>query len=170
MFGASHCAHFVARSKILGLPQFLMGTSPGTMACTQSTEQAMPLPSPQSYCSLTLSFLLLRKSTIFFQKVLQFLSKSFFHTLLIACMMKAFIIIIIIIFFFEWIFSFWWQKSGGANDTTNFLNNNNNGTESPHYDSVQMFFWSHHIWTIGSNVPTCHHNRGGILTFFYFPL
>jgi len=32
----------------------------------------------------SLPFLLPRKSTIFFQKVLQFLSKSFFHTLLIA--------------------------------------------------------------------------------------
>lgn len=75
-------------------------------------------------------------------------------------MMKAFIliIIVIVIFFFEWIFAFWWQKNGGANDTTDFLNNNNNnGPNSPQYDSVEMFFWSHHIWTIGSNVPMFQH-------------
>jgi hypothetical protein len=116
-----------------------------------------------------------RKSTTFFQKALQFLLMSFLYTLLIAtieCEQRMYdegfiIIIIIIIFFSEWFFSFWWQKSGGANDTTNFLNNNNNnGPKSPYYDNVEMFFWSHHIWTLRSNIPTCHHNRGGILTFF----
>jgi hypothetical protein len=154
------------------------------MACTQSTEQAMDLPPPSpSYCSLTLSFFVAEKINHIFPKSFAIFVKELFsypshcnHRMQNnACMMKAFIIIIIIIiFFFERIFAFWWQKSGGANDTTNFLsnnnNNNNNGPKSPHYDNVEMFFLSHHIWTIGSNVPTCHHNRGRILAFFYFPL
>jgi hypothetical protein len=108
MFGASHCAHFVACSKIWACPNSSWAPHQAQWPVHRAHNKLWPPPPSQSYCSLNLSFLLPRKSTTFFQKALQFLLMSFLYTLLIATIEceqrmydEGFIIIIIIIIFFS---------------------------------------------------------------------